>query len=140
VATDCDGVCRDLAVDPANCGACGAACDPGERCSEGECALSCGGGLTDCDGVCRDLDTDRANCGACSVACDRGEICEAGECALTCPEGLEACDDTCADLAPMSNSPWAFELTKLPPQTAQDEARELEPPVFLQPSAFGLQP
>lgn len=36
--TSCDGVCRDLANDPAHCGACGRSCGAGERCDEGDCA------------------------------------------------------------------------------------------------------
>jgi len=33
----CDGGCREVASDPAHCGACGAACDGAETCTLGEC-------------------------------------------------------------------------------------------------------
>lgn len=35
---DCDGACVDVASDPANCGACGAACPEGETCMKGACS------------------------------------------------------------------------------------------------------
>ncbi len=85
-------------MDSNNCGACGTVCEAGEVCSDGECALSCGPGLTDCDGVCRDLEVDRNNCGACGTECEAGEVCFEGECAVSCGEGLTDCDGVCRDL------------------------------------------
>jgi hypothetical protein len=35
----CNGVCVILSTDAANCGTCGAACDAGQNCVEGACAL-----------------------------------------------------------------------------------------------------
>lgn len=36
----CGQMCRDLSRDPANCGACGAACDDGEACRQGACVAA----------------------------------------------------------------------------------------------------
>lgn len=40
----CDGVCKDLAADVDNCGACGAACDAGDACVEGHCLTTLASG------------------------------------------------------------------------------------------------
>jgi hypothetical protein len=96
--TDCDGTCRDLTGDPANCGACDAACDPGQVCASGGCVLSCQSGLDDCGGSCRDLQTDPAHCGDCATQCAAGTSCVAGSCSPTCQPGLTACDASCANL------------------------------------------
>lgn len=50
----CAGACRDLAIDPAHCGACGHAC-PGAAhargiCGGGSCDLLCDPGTANCDG------------------------------------------------------------------------------------------
>jgi hypothetical protein len=37
---ECNGVCADTQVDPANCGGCGNPCEAGEVCSAGTCASS----------------------------------------------------------------------------------------------------
>jgi subtilisin-like proprotein convertase family protein len=34
---DCNGVCREVALDPSNCGACGVVCPPGTNCAGGSC-------------------------------------------------------------------------------------------------------
>jgi subtilisin-like proprotein convertase family protein len=34
---DCDGVCREVHLDPQNCGACGVVCPPGMNCAGGRC-------------------------------------------------------------------------------------------------------
>ena len=80
--TDCGGVCTDLNTDPANCGLCGFACAPGDRCEAGFCrgngTEGCLAGQTDCGGgICADLASDPANCGGCGVACAAGETCQA---------------------------------------------------------------
>jgi YVTN family beta-propeller protein len=63
--TLCNGACIDLAVDPANCGACGGACNAGDSCRTGLCVA---------------LATDRLNCGAVGRACLPGESCLSGAC------------------------------------------------------------
>jgi hypothetical protein len=95
--TECNGSCRDLQSDRANCGGCNQVCNPGMVCSSGACALSCQSALTECDGTCRDLTSDRANCGACRRACDPGDACVSGACVPTCGTGLTVCSNGCVD-------------------------------------------
>lgn len=77
----CGGVCIDPSADPANCGACGNACDASELCSAGECVDGCDASLTACGQSCRDLTSDAAHCGACDSPCASGFLCVAGVCA-----------------------------------------------------------
>jgi len=81
-ATLCGETCTVTDFDPANCGACGVACDAEqEACDGGQCVPKCGdGGLTRCDGACVDVQSDEANCGACGTACTGFEACVAGVC------------------------------------------------------------
>jgi hypothetical protein len=95
---ECSGACRDLQSDRLHCGTCDNACGDGEVCSGGECAVSCGGGLTECSGICRDLQSDRLHCGTCGHACEDGEVCSGGECAVSCGGGLTECSGICRDL------------------------------------------
>jgi hypothetical protein len=62
-----DGCEVEILFDSANCGFCGNACAPGERCREGICG--CPAGKTDCNGACVDLSTDDFNCGVCQNYC-----------------------------------------------------------------------
>jgi len=81
--TNCNDECVDRQSDPANCGACGTTCDPGEVCGKGVCVSSCQAGLTSCSsGSCMDLLKDSANCGTCGTACAPGDVCDAGVCEL----------------------------------------------------------
>lgn len=73
----CEGVCRDVANDPAHCGGCRLACGTAgtnaARCVGGACVLACAPGVGDCDGNgvngCEQpLDT-AFHCGACGVRC-----------------------------------------------------------------------
>jgi len=53
---DCDGRCVEVALDAANCGACGVVCGAGEACKAGgctDCASACGAGQTCEQGVCK---------------------------------------------------------------------------------------
>jgi hypothetical protein len=98
-STDCGGVCINTDTDPSNCGTCGNACDPGEACESGACAVSCSVGLTECAGACVDTDNDPENCGTCGTACEADEVCRVGSCALVCPADFDVCDGACVDTA-----------------------------------------
>lgn len=85
---DCEGDDPDLDSDPANCGACGNACDEGQQCSQGACVDACEGDEVACNGTCVDDDSmqdDWDNCGACGHSCQENETCVQGAC--QCDEG-----------------------------------------------------
>ncbi|MDC0743071.1 MXAN_6577-like cysteine-rich protein [Polyangium mundeleinium] len=100
-AVTCAGTCKDLAYDPANCGACGNACGAGEVCADGQCGVVCLGGTTACGAACVDTDIDPANCGACGAACPASAICAGGACTSPCGGTEILCDGKCID--PASN-------------------------------------
>jgi hypothetical protein len=97
----CGSTCTDPRVDVHNCGSCGHACDPGNVCVAGACALSCPSNLTTCGSSCVDTMTDPANCQSCGHACATGELCAAGQCKASggCPSNLTTCGSTCVDTA-----------------------------------------
>lgn len=69
---DCNGAVDDgcetrLDTDPANCGACGNACDEGVLCWRAGCG--CPDGYVQCGQECRDIRSDDAHCGACDSPC-----------------------------------------------------------------------
>ena len=92
----CEGACVDVRFDPANCGACGAACSAGQVCVDGACAVSCPDGSEKCEAdgkpVCADTKLDRNHCGGCGKACSAAEVCSAGACGLECAGGATKCD------------------------------------------------
>ena len=66
--------------DDANCGACGNACDPGEKCFLGRCGCSNPTNL-DCDGQCVDrLAATGTTAGSCGNVCPAGQDCVGGTC------------------------------------------------------------
>ncbi len=79
---DCGNGCQDVSADPANCGACGLACGPGQDCQGGQCSGGgqCPNGQQDCGNGCTSLDGDPGNCGGCGQACAPGEVCQGGAC------------------------------------------------------------
>ncbi len=87
----CNNECVDTVNDPANCGACGTACKPGEVCGGSACALTCGAGSTQCGASCADVKVDPKNCGACGTACGVGQVCAAGACVAQCPANQKIC-------------------------------------------------
>lgn len=91
----CGGRCIPVTDDPANCGACGAACADGEVCFAGACAGSCPTGLVACGGRCADPRTDSAHCSDCDRACDAGMGCVGGNClpAIAVDPSGVACED-----------------------------------------------
>jgi len=112
---DCNGSAADgceaeLASDEANCGACGALCQPAHAqggCSQGSCVIaSCQEGFADCnrdgsDGCEVDVAGDPANCGGCNSVCHLAHAqagCQAGNClVLSCEEGFADCNGDAAD-------------------------------------------
>lgn len=87
--------CVDKAKDSQHCGACGAECSAGAKCSSGACAPSCAPGLTNCGGACVNLKTDPGHCGNCATSCTTGlgglPACSNGACQGGCAAGLGAC-------------------------------------------------
>ena len=97
-ATLCDGTCVDIDIDPANCGACGTACEAGLVCQDGGCALECVGGTSDCSGSCVNLTNDTNHCGACGNVCSDGQTCNEGQCTLNCGGATTDCGGLCVDV------------------------------------------
>ncbi len=123
---DCDGKIDEdfsLQSDPANCGACGAACKDTQTCCSGRCSdtnsdashcgmcsVSCGSGLDCCGGMCKDEQQDENNCGMCGMVCAKGSTCcggtcvdlkadgdNCGMCGHGCASGLSCCSGMCID-------------------------------------------
>jgi hypothetical protein len=91
----CGGVCKNLANDAQNCGACGNVCRGGEVCQNGQCL--CPDGLVNCGGMCRNLVSDGQNCGACGIVCSARHICQDSHC--ICQPGTRSCPgDVCANV------------------------------------------
>ena len=122
---DCDGNplngCESLQTND-NCGACGNACAPGQKCARGligaafcacpdgqtfcgTCQQICTGGVCRdevCIGACRDLTSDMEACGGCNVTCnertpDFQPFCAYGSCSQRCPLGSADCNGNTAD-------------------------------------------
>lgn len=79
----CGGVCRDLATDVSNCGACGCACATGANCVGGQCV--CPSGQEVCGGRCV------------SKTCSGGRVLNPANCGCECPTGTTLCpgNNTC---------------------------------------------
>ena len=96
-STECTGLCVNLDTDRDHCGACEAACEQGQVCSEGTCSISCQVGLSECAGTCVNTQTDNQHCGDCGVVCEAGTVCVEGSCSLSCQQGLTNCEGACVD-------------------------------------------
>ncbi len=80
----CSGACVNLTNNPADCGACGRACNGG--------APSC------CESNCTNVSTDPKNCGSCGNACPSADpSCCAGGCVntLSDPNNCGSCGHSC---------------------------------------------
>jgi hypothetical protein len=95
--TQCNVTCVFLSSDPANCGACGLACQPGAVCVApdgglfGECQCPVAQQL--CEGKCSNVNTDPNNCGAC--ASEGGAVCQNGQVCAPQPDGGASCQLSC---------------------------------------------
>src|SRR5690606_29477665 len=94
---DCDNVCVDVKVDPANCGGCGQTCGPYAGavglCRDASCDLVCDQDRGNCndfllDGCEADFLTDSQHCGACGKACNADQRCIDG----VCGNRVQPCD------------------------------------------------
>jgi hypothetical protein len=101
----------NLAIDPHNCGACGAACpanlpngSPG--CFNLMCGVQCAAGFANCDAVLSNgcetpIVADVHNCGGCGITCPPGingvAICSSSACGITCSTGFANCNGNLAD-------------------------------------------
>ncbi len=106
-----DGCESNQAMDPANCGACGNACNlpnvASATCTGGRCGIGmCAPGFADCngnpaDGCEANLATDSTHCGSCARACTSGPnavpVCTASACVQTCIAGYIHCSSNPAD-------------------------------------------
>ncbi|MBI5509463.1 MAG: hypothetical protein HY903_11995 [Deltaproteobacteria bacterium] len=98
--TDCSGACKNLTVDPLNCGACGTACGGTDVCYGGKCVTStqCAAPLVACTSahLCVDPKTDSAHCGATGGA----------NCGTLCSSGFACIDGTCSNaIKPVGPAP-----------------------------------
>jgi pectate lyase len=94
----CNGACANLAVDPINCGTCGAVCLAGQTCQAGRCALSCVAPQIECGGLCADPASNALHCGGCNRPCAGGQICQNSTCVTgSCAAGQSLCNGACVD-------------------------------------------
>jgi hypothetical protein len=106
----CGGsTCIDVTSDPSHCGSTCAVCPPpgngngNASCEQGNCKITCKGGLQACGATCVDLMTDKSHCGNCSTVCNDPSggtsACVSGVCKATCGGGLTACGNSCVNLS-----------------------------------------
>jgi hypothetical protein len=117
--SSCNGTCRDLVNDAANCGSCGNSCPSGQDCENGRCLLpvtsvpvmstspaltitpelSCSHDQIPCGSSCVDVFSDKNNCGVCGRACGSQDKCVNARCGPACTDsGTILCDDSCVSL------------------------------------------
>ncbi len=107
---DCDQVqsngCETSLVTDDNCGACGAACLPGQACVQRPSGIQClcPPGQTLCGSSCVDLATNPSHCGACFSSClllgvneNNVATCNYGSCTTSCRQGWGDCNGDPSD-------------------------------------------
>ena len=99
---------------------CGRVCAAGEVCSQGACALSCGGGTTLCGAACVNTQNDPRHCGACGTACparaNATAVCANGACGIaSCNAGFGDCDGSAVNgcEADVSADVYAFDRANM---------------------------
>jgi hypothetical protein len=98
-----DGCEINIAQDKNNCGVCSKVCQAPSGgsvvCSGGNCAESCGSGLTNCSGVCVNTGNDINYCGGCATKCtppaNGTATCGGGSCGFNCNNGFHKCGTEC---------------------------------------------
>lgn len=111
-----DGCETNLSSDPANCGACGAACSTShsvsQACTNSTCSHNCQAGWADCngaqpassdDGCQTHTATDPDHCGSCTRPCSIANVatrsCQSGVCTSSCNADFGNCNRPAAPSA-----------------------------------------
>ena len=91
---DLDNGCETNLTTEENCGFCGNACSPDQRCVNTglkyECL--CREGWSLCGDQCVSFVDDANHCGGCGVKCNTGSYCSYGSCVARCPIGWADCN------------------------------------------------
>ncbi len=111
--TLCGSTCTQIFDDINNCGGCGKACAPGQRCVNGVCIscltnsdcgngqvcannqCECQAGQTLCNGTCTDITSSAEHCGGCGNLCQGQCINATCECNPPCTGGKECINGQC---------------------------------------------
>jgi hypothetical protein len=111
----CGASCSDLATDPLNCGACGAACptaaNASAACVAGRCDLRCDTGAHRCGASCL-RDDDTASCGSRCTPCPEPlgarPTCAMGMCGYECLGGYDDTGSACEMRVARPLFPWGL--------------------------------
>jgi Stigma-specific protein, Stig1 len=135
----CNGSCRDVAINPDHCGACGHVCPNGSSCRNGVCVdcvcgTVCPTGQVLCGGKCVNLATDPKHCGSCTTVCASGQTCVSGVCQAGPPPPQCSVPSDCGQdsicqsftcISGVCGTVYVPSGTQLGPQTAGDCARNV---------------
>ncbi|MFO0560894.1 MAG: hypothetical protein U0269_22945 [Polyangiales bacterium] len=94
-ATECAGMCVNVADDPRHCGGCGRACAAGQGCIMGVCT-ACAAPRLMCGADCINPDNTVQHCGGCGRSCpsrpNADARCSGGACSISCVGSFANCD------------------------------------------------